>query len=183
MIGFIGILYLLLPILLLVASIFLYSSTAPAGTVLNGHAQVHDGDTIRIGQASIRLWGIDAAELKQRCGGTPCGEQARAALAAIIDGRVVTCFPHGKSYRRIVARCSVDGMDLGSAMARAGMAFDYARYSHGAYADDERAAHESRAGLWADGSEPIEEPAHWRACNLPQRRHNRPADCLDQSRG
>lgn len=42
-------------------------STAAAKTVIQGHARIVDGDTVRIGDNRIRLLGIDAPETKQTC--------------------------------------------------------------------------------------------------------------------
>jgi endonuclease YncB( thermonuclease family) len=142
---------------------------------LSGMAHVHDGDTIRIGSQSIRLWGIDAVELSQSCGSIACGKISRDALIAIIGGRAVTCIPKGKSYNRVVATCTVGGADIAALMARAGMAFDYAHYSHGHYKTAEDAAKSAHIGLWA--MDKVDVPAHWRACHLPARKGRRPTDC------
>ncbi len=131
---------------------------------LSGPAQVHDGDTIRIGDQNIRLWGIDAVELKQLCGDVPCGIEARETLKVIIGGRDVTCTAKGESYKRIVAQCYAGNDDVAALMARAGMAFDYAHYSRGFYQEDERAARAAHAGLWAMNG--VENPAVWRQCHL-----------------
>ena len=64
---------------------------------------------------------------------------AREALAGLVGGRAVECAQVGqeRSYNRIVARCSVDGLDLSGAMVRAGWAYDFARYSKGLYRAEE----------------------------------------------
>ncbi len=146
---------------------------------LRGPARVYDGDTIRIGGTSIRIWGIDAVELKQTCDldgrSIACGRMARDAMAQIINGRDVACTPRGRSYKRVVATCRVDGVDVAAQMARLGMAQDYARYSHGFYAADEHIARVARAGIWAMA---FDAPSLWRACNLPQRKNRRPASCM-----
>ena len=67
---------------------------AHAETV-EGTARVVDGDTIEIKDQKIRLWGIDAPELAQRCtedGAVyPCGLDAAHALAKQIGRKRVTC--------------------------------------------------------------------------------------------
>jgi endonuclease YncB( thermonuclease family) len=69
--------------------------------VLNGdpsEVTVLDGDTLMIGQTSIRLWGIDAPELGQTCGASAaCGEEAKAALDAIVAQGLVEC--HSRTTR------------------------------------------------------------------------------------
>lgn len=116
---------------------------------------IHDGDTLTLHGEHIRLWGADAPELAQRCGGVPAGEIARDALAALVL-RGVRCERAGApSWGRTVARCSVQGstgipVDVGEALVRAGMAWD-TPYSGGAYAMQEREAREAGRGVWALG--------------------------------
>lgn len=162
----------------LIAALFAFSAPALATGTLTGVANVHDGDTIRIGKTSIRIWGIDAVELKQTCFADgrdiPCGEMARDALAKIIGDKSVTCIAKGKSYKRVVGTCYVDGQDVAALMARTGMAYDYARYSKRAYAAEEKAARIASLGVWAMEAQP---PAQWRACNL-RPKNKRPEYCL-----
>lgn len=113
-------------------------------------ASVHDGDTLTLDGNKVRLWGIDAPELKQKCGGTACGVVARDALREMVQGRVVTCVQKDRDrYQRVVAACAVGGRDLGEAMVRSGNALDYRRYSKGRYRQAERDAEIRRAGIWA----------------------------------
>lgn len=106
---------------------------------LSGPATVHDGDTITVNGQPIRLFGIDAEELRE-----PNGTAARLALVAIIGGRPVQCSPTGaKSYKRVVAVCAVAGdpgakgpsqmQDIGALLVSRGYALDCARYSYGKY--------------------------------------------------
>ncbi len=111
---------------------------------------VMDGDTLRIGAVRVRLWGIDAPELRQTCGDLGAGRMATDALAGFIGDQQVTCEAVDTDrYGRTVATCAVDGADLGSMMVRAGWARDYARYSGGHYRQDEAAAQDRRTGMWA----------------------------------
>jgi len=111
--------------------IFTSPAYALAWTVTGTVTAVHDGDTFRIGQQSIRLWGINAAELD-----TPMGPVARDALKDMIIGKQVTCEIRGRSYRRLVALCHVggDGDDIARLMVHAGKARDWRYFSHGYYA-------------------------------------------------
>jgi endonuclease YncB( thermonuclease family) len=103
-------------------------SQGPVGRFACRVAYVHDGDTFRCADGTrIRLSGIDAPEMPGACRpGRSCAPgnpyQAKAALAALIDGRTVQCEPAGKSYNRIAAWCSVGGSDLSCAMMRSGYA-------------------------------------------------------------
>ncbi|NBX67018.1 MAG: thermonuclease family protein [Proteobacteria bacterium] len=162
--------------MILAACLLFVSLEAHAGT-LEGRATVHDGDTIRIGETSIRIWGIDAVELKQTCekdgAVMPCGMMAREALAAIIGTNTVTCTAKGKSYKRVVGTCFVNGRDIAAEMTRLGMAYDAPKYSKAFYNGDQTAAQTAGVGLWAMNAQ---DPAHWRACNL-RPKNKRPADC------
>lgn len=121
---------------------------------------VHDGDTFKLNGQNIRLWGIDAPELQQTCGDVPCGAMARDTLKAIIGSSDVICTPLGESYDRVVARCTVRNTDLGAAMIRIGMAFDYKPFSQGFYAAAQHNAKKSRVGVW--GMADVQNPAQWR---------------------
>lgn len=95
-------------------------------TTLPVHAQpiagmveyVVDGDTLTVAGETVRLWGIDAPELRQTCTRTgesyPCGQVARYVLLSFVKGRTITCRERDRDrYRRIVASCQVAGRDLG----------------------------------------------------------------------
>lgn len=108
------------------------SSTVTAAA-LTGVANVTDGDTIRIGQSRIRLFGMDAPEKAQRCERDGacyrCGDDATRALKSIVGDSQVTCSPTGaKTYGRIVATCEAGGVDLSVEMVRQGWALPYWRY-------------------------------------------------------
>lgn len=117
---------------------------------ITGSATVHDGDTIKIEGESIRLYGIDAPELKQTCraahGAVPCGEMARDNLARLIDGHPVTCVSKGRDkYGRIVGKCFAQDDNLSILMVMEGWAVPY-------YVPDYdgagRWAAERREGMW-----------------------------------
>src|SRR5260221_1092125 len=86
---------------------------------LIGQASVIDGDTLEIHGTRIRLWGIDAPESNQLCGGQDslqyrCGAKAANDLDAFIARRPVGCIPISLDrYGRTVALCSTAGVDLG----------------------------------------------------------------------
>lgn len=131
-----------------------------------GRASVIDGDTIEIHGARIRLEGIDAPESRQICtekatGQTVrCGQKAALFLADLLGTSTVTCTERGKDrYRRVLARCSVRGEDVGSAMVLFGWAMAFTRYSR-AYVVEEEAARTAGEGLWATEFIP---PWEWRA--------------------
>ena len=135
----------------------------PALADVAGVASVIDGDTLEVQGQRIRLHGIDAPESRQLCrlDGKPwqCGKDAANALADKIARRPVTCEDLGRDrYKRIVARCSVAGEDLGAWMVANGLALAFRRYSLG-YVDEEAGARTARRGIWA--SEFVK-PWEWR---------------------
>lgn len=119
---------------------------------LTGAARVVDGDSIEIGAAKIRLYGIDAPELDQSCkdrrGATyACGRLAKRHLETTAKG-TITCEPiETDRYGRDVSICFAGDTDLGAAMVSAGWARAYLSYSL-RYASAEKAAKDARRGLW-----------------------------------
>ena len=132
---------------------------------MTGRASVIYGDTLEIHGQRIRLWGVDAPEARQPCrrGGQTyrCGQSAANALSDYVGQRTVICSPVGRPdrYRRIVARCSVAGSDLGGWMVRQGWALDYPRYSGKTYEVVQVEAKNGRKGLWAGE---FQAPWEWR---------------------
>lgn len=116
--------------------------------------KVIDGDTIRHGENVIRLWGIDAPEINQRClkgDGIEykCGQDAKTALEVLILDKPLVCEHINKDrYNRDVARCKVDDIDLGVLMVSLGWAIDYGRYSDGYYQPEQLQAQKQGLGLW-----------------------------------
>jgi len=131
----------------------------PAATPLTGRAEAVDGDTLRLGATRIRLLGLDAPELAQDCSGAggdwPCGAEARAFTRQVLAGHAVTCARFGRDvYGRTLARCDVDGSDLGRQIVAAGWAV-----SNDAYLAEQADARSAARGIWSGTFEP---PAAWR---------------------
>ena len=125
---------------------------APKQETLTGIPKITDGDTIRIGNTRIRLYGIDAPEAKQTCtaGGKKwrCGWEATNALANIVGKHWVTCSKRDTDrYGRVVAVCRAGPIELGAWMVGNGWAVAYRRYSTD-YVQDENDAKASRKGMW-----------------------------------
>jgi endonuclease YncB( thermonuclease family) len=119
-----------------------------------GRASVIDGDTIEIGGKRIRFFGIDAPEGAQQCrdaGGKAyrCGQRAALALDEMVQGKTVHCDQRDiDRYRRIVAVCTANGVDLNAALVEAGLAVAYRSFSR-MYVANEESAKRGRRGLWA----------------------------------
>lgn len=139
--------------------------TAIAGSTegLSGAVTVLDGDTIRLGDERVRLFGIDAPEKSQPCSiqsrTVRCGELATVALRSLAEGKTANCEPQSRDrYGRTIAICTVDGEDIGASMVRQGMAVAYAKYST-RYVPLEREAQNAHKGIWAGQ---FESPEAWR---------------------
>jgi endonuclease YncB( thermonuclease family) len=125
-----------------------------------GSGRASDGDSFRLGEDRVRLLGLDAPELAQDCAGAngarwPCGRVARDRMAGLLASGALDCRPEGRDrYDRLLARCAVDGMDLGATLVAEGLAV-----SAGDYWDEQNAARNARRGIWAGG---FDTPADWR---------------------
>ena len=114
---------------------------------------VTDGDSFRRGKQRIRLFGIDAPELAQECldaKGRPyaCGQAAKRALQELIGGAEISCdVVERDKYRRDVARCRKNDLEINREMVRLGWALAYERHSVD-YLVAEATARNARRGLW-----------------------------------
>lgn len=120
---------------------------------ISGSARIIDGDTLAIGAVVVRINGIDAAELGQRCknatGGTwPCDEAAADRLEQLVGAGEVRCEPLDRdAYGRIIARCFAGDVDVAKALADEGLVWAFVRYSD-EYVPEEAAAREKGIGVW-----------------------------------
>ena len=121
--------------------------------------KISDGDTIIIlqdkQQIKVRLFGIDAPELKQ-----PYGKKSKQFLANLIAGEVVEVEENGKDrYKRTLGIIHFKGQDINAQMVLNGYAWAYVKYSR-IYVDQEKTAREKKRGLW-QSSNPTP-PWKWR---------------------
>lgn len=139
-----------------------------AATVITGRATVQDGDSLRIGEHRIVLWGVDAPEGETVCGDARPDRQARAALRRIVGRRPLECeVREVDRHGRELSVCRVRGRDVGALMVEQGWARDWPRHSCGAYAGLEAGARQSHRGVWS-----MECPALWGTRNYsPDRCH------------
>nr|DAX63705.1 MAG TPA: nuclease-like protein [Caudoviricetes sp.] len=120
---------------------------------------IHDGDTITVlqgkQQVKVRLFGIDAPELKQ-----PYGKKSKQFLANLIAGQIVEVDENGKDrYKRTIGTIYLDGTDINAQMVANGYAWAYRKFSK-KYTAQESKAKKQDLGLWRD-KEPIP-PWEWR---------------------
>ncbi len=136
---------------LLVLAAFLAPVMAVAGP--SGLVRVVDADTIRVGGETVRLFGIDAPEIGQPCrrnGETfDCGRWAAAAVADAFSGRRAECDDRGLDrYGRTIAKCTVDGQDMGATIVLSGLAEAFRRYSDDYIGVEKEAVFQGR-GIWS----------------------------------
>lgn len=77
------------------AVVILAASSHAIAQVLTGTATAADGDSLVVGSQRVRLFGIDAPELDQKCqtGGNAwqCGADAKQRLNELVAGQRVDC--------------------------------------------------------------------------------------------
>jgi endonuclease YncB( thermonuclease family) len=147
-----------------------FAATAAADPIAGRVSRVHDGDTFTLDNGTkIRVFGIDAPELKQQCKTQagicePCGQISKAALSGLIFGKQVSCRQRGKSYARIVGECVVEGVQIGPWMLSHGQAIAYEHYLKAsdrfAYMGAQEGAKRANVGIWADTFIPMEDWRH-----------------------
>jgi endonuclease YncB( thermonuclease family) len=101
------------------------------GTLILIGALAIDGDTLRAEQGRIRLWGIDAPELRE-----DQGPMSKVMLQRLVDqSQYLACHEMGRDrYGRIVARCLDDmGVDIACLMIAMEQADEWNQYSRGFY--------------------------------------------------
>lgn len=115
---------------------------------------VHDGDTLRCGPERVRLFGVDAPEVRRgQTPAEPFAYEARDALIRLTRGRVACRFVERDRYGRFVGKCwSSASPDVSAALILSGFATEYRRYSKGAYAKAEEEAKVAGRGQWAGGA-------------------------------
>ena len=159
---------------IIIIIILFFSSNIQASEIV-GFPKVVDGDTIHIKSYKIRLEGIDAPEMKQKCKKPHlqimfftfqkdyyCGQVSKKKLVQKIGNKSVKCILLGKDrYKRYLAKCSKGTVNLNRWMVRNGNAVAYRKYSK-LYILDENFAKEEKLGIWK-GS--FIKPEKWRKLN------------------
>tara|TARA_Y100001960_G_C14683915_1_gene832710 strand:+ start:359 stop:850 length:492 start_codon:yes stop_codon:yes gene_type:complete len=142
---------------------------------ITGFPKVIDGDTIHIKSYKIRLEGIDAPEMKQKCKKPYlqimffnfqkdyyCGQVSKKKLVQKIGNKPVKCILLGQDkYKRYLAKCLKGTINLNRWMVRNGYAVAYRKYSK-LYILDENFAKEEKLGLWRGT---FTKPEKWRKLN------------------
>ena len=144
-------------------------------TEISGSVEVIDGDTIKINQRKIRLFGIDAPEKNQICKKNwlaisfftlsknyYCGKDATKKLKKFISNKKAKCIGSQKDkYNRLIAICYVRNKDINMWLVRNGLAVSYKKYSS-KYLHQEKMAQKEKIGLWQGK---FDMPWEWRKKN------------------
>ena len=158
--------------------LFLILSTNTIAEEIIGVPRIVDGDTVNIKEYRIRLEGIDAPEMRQKCKKEKfkissfigfifykeynCGEVSKENLVSKVDRSKIKCISSSKDrYERYLAKCFKDKINLNQWMVRNGHAVAYRRYSK-EYILDEDFAKENKRGLWQGK---FLDPEKWRKLN------------------
>ena len=159
--------------IIIIFTLFFFQTVQASEIV--GFPKVVDGDTIHIKSYKIRLEGIDAPEMKQKCKKPYlkimffnfqkdyyCGQMSKKKLVQKIGNKPVKCILLGKDrYKRYLAKCLKGTINLNRWMVRNGYAIAYRKYSK-IYIPDENFAKEEKLGLWIGT---FIKPEKWRKLN------------------
>lgn len=135
-----------------------------------------DGDSLRVSGQRIRLKGIDAPEGRQLCGKPeaqwPCGLEARKFLRLLTKQKKVVCEGDEQDrFGRLLAICSVDGVEINRQIVANGWAVAF-----GAYEREEAQAQRQKKGIWK--SEFLT-PQEWRRLEGEENDPNREKGILE----
>jgi endonuclease YncB( thermonuclease family) len=136
--------------------------SASAATVPGAGSITFDGTT-------YGLWGIDSPAPTQTCGGGwPAGQLAEQALTRLVEGKTVICEARDKDrLGRTLAVCKADGVDLGEALVREGMAWAKLGVSHGYVVQEAQSA----SRFLGVHNHHCEQPDIWRSKNAQFQRN------------
>ncbi len=158
--------------------IFIFIISNALSNEISGVPKIVDGDTVHISGLKIRLEGIDAPEIRQKCKKEKikfssivsytfyqdyyCGKISKEKLSSKINRSEIKCITSSKDrYKRYLATCFKEKVNLNQWMVRNGYAIAYRRYSK-RYIPDEDFAKENKLGLWKGK---FINPEKWRKLN------------------
>ncbi len=147
---------------------------------ITGRAVALTGDTLRINGKFLKLSGIEAPELSQRCRNARgrrwrCGRSARTALRRLINRKTVSCEVASRNAGKDLLEgiCTVGTTDIARALVRGGRAFA----TGGAYASYDSAEREARSkkrGVWRGKAQ---KPAEYRSATWDRAKRRSPEGC------
>lgn len=146
---------------------------------ITGSAAALDGDTLRIEGRIIRLAGIDAPELTQRCRNRRgrrwrCGAVARRDLARRVRRQTLSCTVETGTQDRIGSgTCRANDKDVSIALLERGRAFATDE-ANAAQKEAVRLAKDAKRGVWSGEAEL---PAEYRKRRWDRAAANTPDGC------
>jgi len=152
--------------------IILLAAMAPAtasAEAVSGPATVVDGDTLTVDGRRVRLFGIDAPELRQPCmregEAWACGEEAKRQLEELVGANPVACTGEQEDqYGRLIAICRSGRYELNATMVESGWAMAFRMYSAD-YVAHEFRAKAARQGIWRST---FDLPEYYRLAQAPE---------------
>lgn len=152
------------------ALLILMAAGAASAEELTGPLTILSGGIVRIDGHEVRLMGVDAPNLEQRCWDAKgqawaCGQDAATALKAKAGEAPAKCRGTRRDQNdRLIAICEVGAINLNAWLVAEGWALAYRSQSLAFVADEDK-AREGAKGLWAGAFEP---PTVWRRKHLGQ---------------
>lgn len=108
-------------------------------------SRIVDGDTFVIqSNIKVRFFGIDTPERDQ-----PFGPEATQYLRKLIEGKEITIHCPTTTLNRPNCYVYLGNLDVSEEMVKAGLAYDWAKYSRGKYSQEEERARQNRVGVWS----------------------------------
>lgn len=135
-------------------------------SALAAEVRVVDGDTLRLGDRTVRLAGVEAPGRGEQCAdqagrGFDCGAAAAEALSRLVNNRSVLCLVAGRDrFGRGFGKCNAAGAELNAGLVASGWALAIGDTPELAALEAE--ARRSARGLWAGG---FARPEAWRRRN------------------
>ena len=127
----------------------------PIPQVVKGRIEsIVSGDVFRIGQHTIRLYGIASPLIDQNCidqNGHPyeCGYVAARMLRDFVSGDEISCrIMNINAQQELMAACSVGTFDIGAALVEEGWAIALPAVTQ-IYIPYQTKAQQTKSGLWA----------------------------------
>ncbi len=119
------------------------------------NTKVLDGDSLKVGNKEVRLFGLDAPEYRQTCFDKKnqqyaCGQISYKFLTALAEKKEVHCLYSGKDkYDRFLGKCFVGEVSINEELVKNGMAVIY-NFSESDEKMDalEQEAKKQKLGIW-----------------------------------
>ncbi len=118
---------------------------------LPAEVRVVDGETLRLGDRVLRLYGLDAPARGQACGTvSDCGGMAANELARLVRDRALECRIQGQDrFGRAFGICRAGGVEVNASLVASGWAAADP-VAMPALASIEAHAKQDRRGMWAE---------------------------------